>query len=310
MPAMMPHLIKTTASARFMGFRITLPTMAAGGGGPRVNVAPGATAAGHLAGAQQVQGAGGKRPGAVGGGGNTGGGEAKGTPMNMPPALFLAASNSVQDVDYQRDMHNLFQGLIDGLADAIVHAHSQWKTQARFVDVKINGPIATGGRIEGPDMEQLVKTAPQVAGWGNTASVRDAVAAGLQNCWKDWAGRPKVPGLPWYPAFAAFPGPQAPPMPNIPAPLISCAGDLVPMMPQKLSNELGNKLRGTGLEYADKFADAMAAGISAAFMAWLPMQQVMGVKGKGPIPTFAPPYVPVGPVVMGDIESSPGHLAT
>jgi hypothetical protein len=30
--------------------------------------------------------------------------------------------------------------------------------------------------------------------------------------------------------------------------------------------------------------------------------------GKGPIPSFAPPYVPVGPVVMGDNISAPGHV--
>ena len=41
---------------------------------------------------------------------------------------------------------------------------------------------------------------------------------------------------------------------------------------------------------------------------WLPMQQVMLVMGKGPIPTFAPPFVPVGPVVMGDNLPIPGHL--
>jgi hypothetical protein len=34
----------------------------------------------------------------------------------------------------------------------------------------------------------------------------------------------------------------------------------------------------------------------------------MLVLGKGPIPTFAPPFVPVGPVVMGDNIAVPGHL--
>jgi hypothetical protein len=30
--------------------------------------------------------------------------------------------------------------------------------------------------------------------------------------------------------------------------------------------------------------------------------------GSGPVPTYAPPYVPVGPVVMGDNIATPGHL--
>ena len=32
------------------------------------------------------------------------------------------------------------------------------------------------------------------------------------------------------------------------------------------------------------------------------------VLGKGPIPTFAPPFVPVGPVMGGDNIAAPGHL--
>ena len=42
---------------------------------------------------------------------------------------------------------------------------------------------------------------------------------------------------------------------------------------------------------------------------WLPQQQIMLVMGKGPVPTYAPPYVPVGPVIGGDNIAAPGHLA-
>jgi len=58
------------------------------------------------------------------------------------------------------------------------------------------------------------------------------------------------------------------------------------------------------------FFDAIAAGFDAVVSLWLPAQQVTNVLGKGPVPTFAPPYVPVGPVVMGDNIASPGHLLT
>jgi hypothetical protein len=54
--------------------------------------------------------------------------------------------------------------------------------------------------------------------------------------------------------------------------------------------------------------DAIATVLALAFLMWLPMQQVMLVMGKGQIPTFAPPFVPVGPVVMGDNLPIPGHL--
>ena len=56
--------------------------------------------------------------------------------------------------------------------------------------------------------------------------------------------------------------------------------------------------------------DAIATVLALAFTTWLPMQQIMLVLGKGPIPTFAPPFVPVGPVIGGDNISAPGHLMT
>ena len=129
---------------------------------------------------------------------------------------------------------------------------------------------------------------------------------------KKWQDKVTVPGLPWYPAFVVFPGPMAPPMPNIPMPLIAC---ISPMMaeitvPSKLKGAMVDAL---GESEDDAFHhvalfDAIGTTLAMAFLMWLPMQQVMLVMGKGPIPTFAPPYVPVGPVVMGDNIGTPGHL--
>ena len=56
--------------------------------------------------------------------------------------------------------------------------------------------------------------------------------------------------------------------------------------------------------------ESIATVLALAFLLWLPSQQIMLVMGKGPVPTFAPPYVPVGPVVAGDNIAAPGHLMT
>jgi hypothetical protein len=124
-----------------------------------------------------------------------------------------------------------------------------------------------------------------------------------------------VPGLPWYPAFAAFPGPMAPPMPNIPTPLIACPSGMMAeiVAPNQMKQYMIDALDGD-LKQKDKdkhhegLFEAIATVLALAFMIWLPSQQVMLVLGKGPIPTFAPPFVPVGPVVGGDNISAPGHL--
>ena len=155
------------------------------------------------------------------------------------------------------------------------------------------------------------------AAWsGNKAKHRDAIAKGVSKCFKDWQDKVTVPGLPWYPAFAAFPGPMAPPMPNVPTPLIACVSPMLTSitMPSQMKSAMIDAFDG-GLKKHDPdkhheaIYEAITTVLSVAFLAWLPMQMVNLVMGKGSIPTFAPPYVPVGPVVMGDTLPTPGHLA-
>jgi hypothetical protein len=149
------------------------------------------------------------------------------------------------------------------------------------------------------------------------AKHRDAVAKGVSKCFKNWQDKVMVPGLPWYPAFAAFPGPMAPPMPNVPVPLVACPSAMASeiVSPDSMAKAMDDALDGD-LKKKDKAKQyealhlAIATVLSLAFLLWLLQQQVMLVLGKGPIPTFAPPFVPVGPVMGGDIISVPGHLLT
>ena len=47
-------------------------------------------------------------------------------------------------------------------------------------------------------------------------------------------------------------------------------------------------------------ADApIVAAVTVAWTAFLASTMILLVLGSGPVPTFAPPYVPVGPVVGG-----------
>jgi hypothetical protein len=211
-----------------------------------------------------------------------------------------------------------FKDFHDAMCDAVEFAHMQWKLQAKFKDLKVNAVTALGtpGCLDGPELESLIKNAPSCAAMmGNAQKHRDAVAKGVSKCFKDWQDQVQVPGLPWYPLFAAFPGPQAPPMPNIPMPLIACISAKMTsiLMPDDMAKAMDDALDG-GLKDKDKdkqfqaLHKALATVFALGFMIWLPTQMVMLVMGKGPIPTFAPPYVPVGPVVMGDNLAVPGHL--
>ena len=211
-----------------------------------------------------------------------------------------------------------FKDFHDAMIDAVQYSHNMWKLQAKFKDLQVMAVCAIGspGCLDGPELESNIKNAPMVASFsGNMKKHRDAVAKGVSKCFKDWQGQVMVPGLPWYPAFAAFPGPMAPPMPNVPMPLITCVSSKMTsiIMPDDMTSAMDDALDSSMKDKdPDKqyhaLHDAIATVLSLAFLMWLPSQQVMLVLGKGPIPTFAPPFVPVGPVVGGDNIAAPGHL--
>ncbi|MGZ6143599.1 MAG: hypothetical protein ACXWLM_09675 [Myxococcales bacterium] len=213
------------------------------------------------------------------------------------------------------DIGTNFKDFFEAMMDAVQYSHTMWKLQAKFDGLQVMAVSAIGspGCLKGPELESNIKNAPSAAKMtGNMEKHRDAVAKGVSKCFKDWQDQVTVPGLPWYPAFAAFPGPMAPPMPNIPMPLITCISSKMTsiIMPDDMTKAMDDALDG-GMK--DKDPDkqynalhkAIATVLSLAFLMWLPMQQVMLVMGKGPIPSFAPPFVPVGPVVGGDNIASP-----
>jgi hypothetical protein len=169
--------------------------------------------------------------------------------------------------------------------------------------------VGAPGCLSGPDLENLIyPAAPQATDQEKKYS--KAIAAGVSKQWKKWQDKVMVPGLPWYPAFVAFPGPMAPPMPNVPTPLVACPSAMMAEMgPSPLRDAMVDALGESDALHHKELFDAIATGLSAVFLMWLPMQQVMNVLGKGPVPTFAPPFVPVGPVLGGDNLPIPGHLA-
>ncbi len=237
-------------------------------------------------------------------------------PTVIPP-WFMPQNPNKYHQDSCDKIGKEFKDFHDAMIDAVGYAANMWKLQAKFKDLKVMSVSAIGapGCLDGPELENFIKNAPMTASFsGNKQKYRDAVAKGVSKCFKDWQGKVMVPGLPLYPAFAAFPGPMAPPMPSVPVPLITNPSAMSAniMAPSQLKSEMVNALDG-GMKDKDKdkqheaLFEAIATVLSLGFTMWLPMQQVMLVMGKGPIPSFAPPFVPVGPVVGGDNLAVPGH---
>ena len=95
----------------------------------------------------------------------------------------------------------------------------------------------------------------------------------------------------------------APPTPNVP----SCVGAL--SMSRASINKPVLKMmmvaQSATPQHANLF-EAIAQAFSQSFEIWLVSTMVTNVLGTGPVPTFAPPYIPVGPVIGGIGNMIPG----
>lgn len=205
--------------------------------------------------------------------------------QSLQSALLPAGADKTKLMNY-----------LSGITKAIAKAFASWQSTAILTGVQIVAVTANGGKLSGPPLEELIKG---FAPAGHDV-LNNAIAAGVHNQMKKFEQGVKVPGLPWYPAFAAFPGPQAPPTPNVPTPLLTIAvAASAAWKSDQVKGAIVQKLPSAKPPGAEQVAKAVAAGVETAVMMWLGTTMVTNVMGRGPIPTFAPPYVPVGPVVGG-----------
>jgi len=239
--------------------------------------------------------------------------------MPVPSPYIWEASTHELQGDTAKDIGKQVKEFCEKALDKFKQAHDMARMQAKFKDWKILSPCAIGppGCLEFP---KLKDQAP-FSSWessekeDNAKAYAKAVVEGLSEQFDKWAGKVMCPGLPLYPAFIVYPGPMAPPTPCIPMPLLLYPSAMMaevtqPKLKDAMVAKLASKVKDEdGAKLHVAIFDSIAFPISLNFLLWTVMQQVMNVMGKGPVPTFAPPYMPMGPVLNGDIISVPGHLA-
>ncbi len=195
----------------------------------------------------------------------------------------------------------------DAMASALKQAIDTWRVQAIISDVKIMGPNAHGGKITLPALDGLIRGFAPAGSWDPYSR---AIAAGVHNQFRLLCSMANFPGLPLYPAFAAYPLPMAPPLPNVPTPMLTFVlPGLALVEAAPVSEEIIRKYPTPKPQNADAVAYAIAQGFARALQQWLGTQQIMNLLGTGPVPVYAPPYVPVGPVINGWVLPKAGSLA-
>lgn len=227
---------------------------------------------------------------------------------NMPLNLFREETPNKYHVDTAKDIGKKFEDYIDGICGAICDGIDKWMKMTTVVGVIINavvGVVKPGSVIGPPLMPLILATAPKSTPMELKYS--QAIASAFGTLWQPW--HMGISGMLTYPAFAAFPGPVAPPMPNVPMPLIALpSSGESGLSPGTLKSTMEANLADPMALHASDLFDAIAKAFNTVFQIFKASTLVQNVLGMGPIPTFAPPFVPVGPVVGGVGNGPPGCL--
>lgn len=222
--------------------------------------------------------------------------------VEHPPELSLFARQLKVVAQSQlgriprEELHDL-DAVVDKLCAGVADAWMLWKFQAMMTNVVINAVTAVGGEIVGPSIGPLVLAMARPSTEAEVQAA-GALSGALGEVFSRWQKSVKIPGLPLYPSFAAVPSPTAPPTPSVPVPLIAFTSELTAFA------GLDRKVAAQD-PTAAMAARAVAFAFATLFPAWVAETMVM-LLGQGPVPTFAPPYVPVGPVVGGTVLPVPG----
>ncbi|HTF57817.1 MAG TPA: hypothetical protein VK661_11345, partial [Planctomycetota bacterium] len=176
---------------------------------------------------------------------------------------------------------------LDQISAAIIRGHDQWRGLAIFTPFMINGPMAIGGKLQGPDMGPFILAgAPLNAAQGNSARYNGAIARAIGKAWKMF--ELSVQGNLLFPSFASVPGGFAPPQPCVPTPLAAFAS--LPILAGPLTDMMKTELGSPG-PFSDAIFESIAGGFEMAANQWKAMQQIFNIMGQGPAPVMGGPVM-------------------
>jgi len=228
------------------------------------------------------------------------------SPIGMP-LLFQTATANRYHTDNAQELHDRFSDYFDGICAAICQAWSAWQSAAAMSGVVVNAVTASGGQLTGPPwLPVILGSAPMDTDM--EAKYSKAIAGAIHDGWQSYQSSINVPGLPWYPSFAAVPAPVAPPAPNTPVPVAALAQVTASVGKPALKQSMISSFGDPQAQYHKELFDAVADAFEKCFQIWQASTMVTEVIGTGPVPSFNPPWVPVGPVVGGTGTMPPGGL--
>lgn len=234
--------------------------------------------------------------------------EEKQVQPNAPLSLFREPTLNKYHVDSSREVGRKFEAFLEGITGAICAALDQWIQKTFICGVTITGAVGLlppGGLVGPALMPLILSLAPKDTLQETRYST--AIAGAVDRQWKLWQAG--VAGTLSYPSLGAVAAPLAPPTANVPQVLMALpsAGE-AGLSPAALQAEMHSLLDDPEARHAGVLFESVAVAFSNAFQKFKSTSLVQNVLGTGPVPTFAPPAVPAGPVVGGSVIPKPGVL--
>jgi hypothetical protein len=201
--------------------------------------------------------------------------------------------------------------IVRSAQDAYRVAVNEWIGKARIQGGTVKGPSAVltpGSLVSETNIE--VRMTQILAGSRVPRDIAAGLSKVLADAWNVWAAGYQIQIPKAYPSFAAVPGRFAPPTPASNAPPLSQGSShgeaslKSPLLAQRLAAALRIPAVKAAGGNSDTAVKNLASWVEGSFNDWKTGTTMVGLIGKGPVPTFAPPYVPVGPVIAGENTSA------
>lgn len=231
-----------------------------------------------------------------------------------PGGLFKCPGSQRIAVASCDEISGLWTDFIDSVCEGLCSSWADWQSATTITGVIINaavGQLLPGCLLSPPFMSPPMIMAKVNLG-GKPAFFAPfalAVTTSVGMAWNVW--QTGFQAVLQYPAFAVFPGPVAPPTPNIPAPLAtgSSVGDTMMNRDMLALRMLSNLSAGTPDAMTNLLFEKFAEGFCMVWDQWKGTTMIQNVLGTGPVPSFAPPFSPAGPVVGGVGNGPPGCIS-
>ncbi len=231
-------------------------------------------------------------------------------------ASMAVAFGTTTPVEVDEVAAALTTGLRDKILDVVTDTVRLWLQLAHFDNVTIQAvaAIASPGCLRGPRLRDYRQSSSAYhATEGLEREIMDMALRGISDNFALWQSFVMIPGLPLYPAFAAMPMAVAPPTPAVPMPLSAFVSNQLPMIVSEaqlssaILSEAPNDLDHANL---NGFCNNLGKCCAMAFQVMVASQVVVRLMGTGPVPAYAPPMMPVGPVMGGSVIAAPGIFAS